>query len=118
MKFLQRFPFRRPGSNPPPPADLQKPLPPPGPHGRVILPQAPPVGMISTELKLPKGFKFELDRISMRGRVSRTNVVRGGEVSVTIRFGLEERAKAVELSTGTLVSVLLLEQPATKPSEN
>lgn len=52
----------------------------------------------------------------MRGRVSRTNVVRGGEVSVTIRFGLEDRAQAVELSTGKLVAVIVLEQPAIKPS--
>ena len=41
----------------------------------------------------------------MRGRVSRVSVIRGGEVSVVLRFGLEELDRAKQLMPGVLLEV-------------
>lgn len=41
----------------------------------------------------------------MRGRVSRVSVIRGGEVSVVLRFGLEELDRAKQLMPGVVLEV-------------
>jgi len=42
---------------------------------------------------------------TLRGKVSRNSVIKGGELSVVIRFGLEEAARVKDLLPGTLVSI-------------
>lgn len=55
------------------------------------------------------------NRRSLRGRVSRTAIVKGGEISVTVRFGLEELEDAKRLVPGLLIE--LVEVREDKPKE-
>lgn len=43
---------------------------------------------------------------SIRGRVSRVSIIRGGEVSVVVRFGLEERDRVQAFTPGTLLELV------------
>lgn len=46
----------------------------------------------------------------LRGKVSRNSVIKGGELSVVVRFGIEEADRVRDLLPGALVSVALEEQ--------
>lgn len=50
---------------------------------------------------------------TLRGRVSRVAVVKGGEYSVTVRFGLEELDRVRGVLPGTLLEVV--EVPGSRP---
>ena len=41
----------------------------------------------------------------LRGRVSRVSLIRGGELSVVVRFGIDEFEEAKKLAPGALVSL-------------
>lgn len=48
---------------------------------------------------------------TLRGRVSRVALVKGGELSVTLRFGLEEIEAARKLSPGNLLELIQVTEP-------
>lgn len=72
---------------------------------------------------LDRRYQIEMRRIAttalhMRAKVSRVTVIRGGEVSVVLRFGIEDKDRALELSPGALVSVADLRTPQERAAAN
>lgn len=59
--------------------------------------------------------ELTIGKPATRGKVSRVSVCRGGELSVTVRFGLEELEAARRMLPGTLVSVRQLEEKRPDP---
>lgn len=53
----------------------------------------------------------------IRGRVHRVSVVQEGELSIVVRFGLEELEGAKRLLSGTPVEVFVLERPPAKDTK-
>lgn len=53
---------------------------------------------------------------SLRGRIFRCGIVKGGEISVTVRFGLEELEAARQLVPGMLLEVVEVPE-AEKPEK-
>jgi hypothetical protein len=51
---------------------------------------------------------FDQSTIPMRGKVSRISVIRSGEVSMVVRFGIDE-ARARGLTPGTLVELQVMQ---------
>lgn len=59
-----------------------------------------------------------IGRASLRGRVSRVAIVRSGEVSVTVRFGLDELEAAKKMLPGTLIEVVEIPEKKKPTSHN
>jgi hypothetical protein len=53
----------------------------------------------------------------IRGRVSRVSVIRGGEVSVVMRFGLEEKHQALTFQVGELVGIARSSSAVVQPGQ-
>lgn len=60
-------------------------------------------------------FGVTIGRRSLRGRVSRVAIVRSGEVSVTVRFGLDELEAAKKMLPGTLLEVVEVPEKKAPP---
>lgn len=42
----------------------------------------------------------------LRGKVSKVSICQGGEISIVLRFGIEERERAQRITPGTVLSVI------------
>lgn len=62
-----------------------------------------------------KFFGVTIRRDTLRGRVARVSVTKASEVSVVVRFGLEELERVNQFMPGTLLEVV--EVPADKKAK-